>query len=456
MNIVIIGATSMGEVLAKYMVEEGHDVHVVDTDSDAIAQMAGHLDVRALAGEIQDPGILSEVQIANADMILAVTQSDANNIVTALALHGQSPKARYALWVRDAQFTNNSQLWQGAQFEQAMLLTPERNALNLLVDLLEIPLAFEVASFLDGKIHLAGFCLQEGSPLVGKKLCDIDRNAEFRTLVVAVERDHEVFIPTGEFVFFSQDRLFISLLEGSKLSDSFDFMGLEQSHLKMRNSRYLIGGGGKMGFMLARQLEEKGLSPIVIEKSRKQAKGLVERLTRSQVLHGDVTNLNLLKELIDGSTTYIALSGNQEINFMSSVLARRLGANRSITLFDNEGYMAISSVMGVDAAIHPKFTTIGQVMGLLRTYPVSEAQLLLGGKLDALLVPLQLGAPLVGKQLRSMGMPKGVVAAAHYRNGQLTLPDGNTIFNAGDQVLLVSNRQGRMNRQIRSLLRVER
>jgi trk system potassium uptake protein TrkA len=456
MNILISGATPMGEVLARYMVEEGHDVHVVDPDSEAIAQMAGHLDVRALVGEIQDPAILSEVQIKTTDLILAVTSMDATNIVTALALHPLADNAHAAVWVRDAQFTDNAQLWGGSQLEKVMLLTPERNAISLLTDLLEIPLAFEVTSFMGGKIHIAGFCLQEGSSLVGKKLSTIDQSQENRTLVAAVERDGETIIPTGDFVFSAQDRLFIPLLEGGKLSDAFEFMGLEQSFLTMRNTRYLLGGGGRMAYLLARQMEEKGLSPTIIEQDRQQGKSLVQRLKNSQVLQGDVTNLNLLRELITPSTTYIALTGNQEINFMSSVLARRLGAGRSITLFDNDGYMSISQVMGVDAAIHPKFTTIGQVMGLLRRYPVSEAHLMLGGKLDALLVPLQPGAPLVGKQLRNVGIPKGVVIAAHSRNGQLTLPDGNTIFSAGDEVLIVSNRQAKLHREIRQLLLAER
>ncbi|WP_130470419.1 Trk system potassium transporter TrkA [Candidatus Magnetaquicoccus inordinatus] len=455
MNILIAGATPMGGVLAKYMVEEGHDVHVVDANSDAIAEMVSHLDVRALVGEIQDPAILTEVQIQNTDLILAVSDMDTTNIVTALALHPLAPRARTAVWVRDTQFTENTQLWSGAQLDQVMLLTPERNALHLLIDLLEIPLSFEVASFMGGKINIAGFCLHEDSPLIGKKLSELVQSQENRTLVAAVERGSETIVPTGDFIFAAQDRLFIPLLEGRKLSSSFEFMGLEQSHLQMKNSRYLLGGGGRMSYLLARRLEEKGISPIIIEQDRQQGKHMLERLSSSQVLQGDVTNLNLLSELITPATTYIALTGNQEINFLSSVLARRLGAGRAITIFDNEGYMSISQVMGVDAAIHPKFTTIGQVMGLLRRYPVNEAQLLLGGKLDALLVPLQPGAPIVGKQLRHAGVPKGVVIAAHYRDGQLFLPDGNSTFNVGDQLLFVSNRQAKLNREIRKLLFVE-
>ncbi|MEO5364005.1 MAG: Trk system potassium transporter TrkA [Magnetococcus sp. DMHC-8] len=452
MNVVIVGITPMGEVLAKYMVEEGHDVHVVDPDPEAVAQLSAHLDVRALQGDIRDPGILHEVHIHTADLLLAVTESDSRNIVTALGLRSLAPQAQVAVWVRDEQYTASTHLWDGAKLAKVLLLTPERNALNLVMDLLEIPLAFEVASFLDGRIHIAGFCLQDSSPLIGKKLRDIDKSQENRTLVAAVERHGETIIPTGDFVFAAQDRLFIPLLADGKLSDAFDFMGLEQSHSRMRKTRYLIGGGGHMALHLARRLEEQGLTPTIIEKDRQRCKALAETLSSTRVLQGDATNLVLLRELIDPSTTYIALTGNQEINFLSSVLVRRLGAGRSITLFDNEGYIAISSVMGVDAAVHPKFTTIGQIMGLLRPYAVIEAELMLGGKLETMLVELGPEAPMVGKAVRDLGVPGGVVLAALHRAGRLSLPDGNTVFAAGDQVLFVSNRQDKVNRQIRQLI----
>ncbi|MBF0461901.1 MAG: Trk system potassium transporter TrkA [Magnetococcales bacterium] len=456
MNIVIIGATPMGAVLAKYMVEEGHDVHVVDPDQEAIAQLLTHLDVRALQGSMQDPAILDEVHIHAADLVLVVTHSDTNNIVTALGLHSLAPRARVAILVRDEQFTANAHIWNSAQLEQVVQLTPEQNAIHLVMELLEIPLAFEVASFLEGRIHIAGFLLHEDSPLIGKKLCDLDKSQENRTLVVAVDRHNKTIIPTGDFVFAVRDRLYIPLLAGRKLSDAFEFMGLEQSLLLKQKTHYLIGGGGCMALQLASQLEAEGLRVTLIEKDRQRGVALVDRLSKTRVLHGDVTDPVLLQEMIDPTTTYIALTGNQEINFMSSVLVRRLGAKRAITLFDNEGYIAISAFMGVDAAIHPKFTTIGQVMTLLRPQEVLEAQLMLGGKLEAQLVKVGPDSPLVGKPLRLVGLPKGVVVAARQREGQLVLPDGTTVFHSGDQVLLISDRQDKVRRKMRQLTFMER
>ncbi|MBF0114898.1 MAG: Trk system potassium transporter TrkA [Magnetococcales bacterium] len=456
MNVVIIGVTAMGEVLAKYMVEEGHDVHVVDPSGEAIAQLVDRIDVRALQGDVRDPDILHEVHINTSDLVLAVTNSDTSNIVTALGLHSLAPKAKSAIWVRDEQFTANTHLWNGAQLEQAMLLTPERNALNLVMDLLEIPLAFEVASFLDGRIHLAGFRLQADSPLIGKTLRNIDKSQENRTLVAAVDRHNELIIPNGEFIFGAEDHLYIPLLAGRELSASFAFMGLEQSHLRMRKTRHLIGGGGRMGLHLAMKLEKEGFHPTIVEKNRKHGEKLVEHLSKSKILHGDVTDQTLMQELIDPSTTYIAMTGNQEINFMSSVLTRRMGAGRSITMFDNEGYIALSSFMGIDAAVHPNLTAIGQVLGLLRPCDVTEAQLMLGGKMEAVLIKLGEHAPLVGKALSSARIPAGVIVATLVREDQLLLPDGNTVFQSGDQILLVSNRQEKIKRKVRQLILPER
>ncbi|MBF0263409.1 MAG: NAD-binding protein, partial [Magnetococcales bacterium] len=170
MNVIIIGVTPISEVLAKYMVEEGHDIHVVDPNSEAIAQLLAKVDVRALQGDVRDPEILREAHIHSADLVMAVTNSDTSNIVTALGLHSLAPRAKAAIWVRDEQFTGNNHIWNGSQLDQTLVLTPERNALNLVMDLLEIPLSFEVTSFLGGKIHIAGFRLHDDSHLIGRRL----------------------------------------------------------------------------------------------------------------------------------------------------------------------------------------------------------------------------------------------------------------------------------------------
>ncbi|MBF0192037.1 MAG: Trk system potassium transporter TrkA [Magnetococcales bacterium] len=456
MNIIIIGITPIGEILAKYLVEEGHDIHVVDPNPESITQLLTQVDVRALQGDVSDLAILHEAHIHSADLVMAVTNSDTRNIVTALGLHSLAPNAKAAIWVRDEQFTTNTHIWNGSQLDRAILITPERNALNLVMDLLEIPMAFEVTSFLEGQIHIAGFRLLDDSPLIGKQLKKIDKNQDNRTLVAAVERDNETIVPDGEFVFQSRDRLYLPLLAGRELSSAFAFLGLEQSHLRMHKTRHLIGGGGRMALHLAMKLEQQGFKPTLVEKDRQRCEVLVARLTQSRILQGDVTDPALLQELIDPSTTYIALTGNQEINFMSSVLARRLGSGRSITMFDNEGYIALSAFMGIDAAVHPNFTAIGQIMGLLRPCDVQEAQLMLGGKLEAVLIRLADTAPLVGKILHQADMPKGVIVAALVRDGQLLLPDGNTQFKAEDQILLVSSRQNKSKRKIRQLVLAER
>ncbi len=451
MNAIIIGATSIGGVLAKYLVEEGHDVHVIDSDGEAIAQLQSRVDVRALQCHPEDPDALREAHIHSADMVLAVTHSDSRNIVTTLGLHSLAPQARAALWVRDVQFTDNVHIWKSPQLKGCIQLTPEKNALSLVMDLLEIPLAFEAASFLGGRIHIAGFRLQDDSHLIGGRLSDIVENADRRTLVVAVERDDQLIIPHGEFVFKARDRLYLPLMAGHTLSDAFLFIGLEQSLLRMRNTHYLIGGGGIMGLHLARQLEQKGLRVTLVEKDQQRGMALAEMLTKTQVLRGDVTDPAFLQESIGTATTYISLTGNQEINFLSAVLARRLGAERAITMFDNEGYIAISALMGVDATVHPNLTVIGQVIGLLRPCDVVEAQLMMGGKLEAVLIRLEPTSPLVGKSLHAAGFPDGAIVATVVRDDQLLLPDGHTVLRAEDKILLVTNRQEKIKRTIRRL-----
>ncbi|MBF0263545.1 MAG: NAD-binding protein, partial [Magnetococcales bacterium] len=289
--------------------------------------------------------------------------------------------------------------------------------------------------------------------LIGRRLKDVAKSRENRTLIAAVERDQETHVPDGDFVFHANDRLYIPLLAGQELSAAFAFMGLEQSHLRMRKSHYLIAGGGRMGLQLALKLENEGFRPTLVEKDRTRGQILVERLSTTRVLLGDITDPSLMQEMIHPDTTYIALTGNQELNFMSSVLARRFGAGRSITMFDNEGYISLSSFMGIDAAIHPNLTAIGQVLGLLRPYDVREAHLMLGGKLEAVLVRLERDSPLVAKALHEAGMPKGVIVAALLRKNRLILPDGNTHLLPEDQILIVTHRQSKNKHKLTQLIK---
>jgi trk system potassium uptake protein TrkA len=299
--------------------------------------------------------------------------------------------------------------------------------------------AFDVVPFLDGAVRIASFRLRSESPLIGQKLMDVDRaQGGARTLVVGVEQaDGTVLIPNGGYVFQPLDRISLLLLAGQDLSPSFRLMGVKYR----QEGRIVIGGGGKLGLYIARKLEAAGYAPVVIENGRDRCAMLAQQLNNSIVLCGDLTDAELLTDEAENADNFIALTGHQEVNFLVSLLARKVGARRAITLMDNEAYLGMAATMGIDATISPKQSAVGTIFRVIRQSTVLDAALLMNGKLDALLVEVQAGSVLTRGPLKDAALPKGVVAALAERGGQLLVPDGNFTYLPKDKALFVTLRE---------------
>ncbi|MBF0165798.1 MAG: Trk system potassium transporter TrkA [Magnetococcales bacterium] len=443
MNVVIFGASMVGSVVAQHVAAEGHDVHVIDPDPAAIQDLQERLNIRALQGDAEDLELLSEVDIKKADIVLAVTDSDAGNIVISLITHALNEKARVITWIRGEQFTTGPNIWRSLPLSKVKVISPERTAIDMAMDLLEIPMSFEAVSFLDGRIRIAGFRLEDSSPLLGKRLADLDHVDANRTLVVAVDRAGEMIIPTGQFVFAPGDRIHITLVAGQELTPAFEFMGMEHNLRILRQHRTTIGGGGRMAMHVASRLEKLGVRPTVIENNPDRCEYLTTRLPNSVVIRGDATDGKVLKDCVDGQTTYISLTGNQETNFTTSILARRFGAKRALTMLDNESYLEAAPDLGIDAAIHPRLSAVGAMLRYIRNSKVIDASLMAGGKLDALLVEVQYGSRLANRKVKDADIPKGAILAAAIKEDAILLPDGNLTLAPKDKVLVVTPRMNR-------------
>ncbi len=439
MKVIIFGAGVVGTVLGQHIAYEGHDVYIIERDPWVARHANSLMDVRVIQGDAEDPELLKEVGIDTADVVLAVTNSDSANIIMTLIVRARNPEATIITRVKGEQFTTNKDLWKGETFNRTFVISPEHAAADRILDLLQVPMAFDVVPFLDGAVRIASFRLRSESPLIGQKLMDVDRaQGGARTLVVGVEQaDGTVLIPNGGYVFQPLDRISLLLLAGQDLSPSFRLMGVKYR----QEGRIVIGGGGKLGLYIARKLEAAGYAPVVIENGRDRCAMLAQQLNNSIVLCGDLTDAELLTDEAENADNFIALTGHQEVNFLVSLLARKVGARRAITLMDNEAYLGMAATMGIDATISPKQSAVGTIFRVIRQSTVLDAALLMNGKLDALLVEVQAGSVLTRGPLKDAALPKGVVAALAERGGQLLVPDGNFTYLPKDKALFVTLRE---------------
>lgn len=438
MNILIIGAGMVGTTLAKYLSEESHNVIVIDHDAEAVERLQESLDAQILHGEGTDRDLLREAGLEKADLVLAVTSSDESNIVISLIAHAHNPRTRVISRVGHSRYASIRDERLETALGRTVFISPEQAACDMLLNLIEVEQAFEVIPIMNGSIRIAGFCLDEASPLIGQKLKHVGAaSPKSKALVVAVNREGRVFVPHGEQTFRVGDRVYAIALKGVPLTQTLHFLG----KTPIRNRKVVIAGGGRMGRRIAREMKAYGLPVTFIEKELGVCRVLADILPYATVLHGDATDAGLQKETINANTTFMALTGSQEVNFLVTLLAHKLGAKRGITLLENEAYLGMASTMGIDAVVSPKMAAVGSILRFVRKGKVIDAAPMLDGQLDAIFTEIQAGSILEGAPLKDAGLPEGVLIGAVVRDDVVTVPDGRSILLSGDKVLLIANRK---------------
>lgn len=433
MEIIIVGAGVVGISLAKYLSGEGHNVVVTDTDAAVIRQLQESVDLQALQGDTTDSDFLQRIGLGKADLVLAVTNSDETNIMITLMARAINPSARIITRVCKKQFLK-SDLTGANGMAGVAFFSPDHAAVEMVQDLLLVDQAFEVVPFEHGSISVAGFQLGADSVLIGRPLHAIRELTEQGVLLVAVDRGGQVTIPNGQTVLLAADRVYVSTGRKTELSKIIALLGMKS----VKHRKIVIAGGGWKGEQIARQLEKGNLPVLLLEKSQARCQELAAGLESVTVLHGDATDPETLQKSSQGTSTFIAMTGQQEVNLVLCLLARQYGALRTIAMLDNEAYVTMAHSLGIDAVVSPKQAAVGRVLRFLSTGKVLSSATMLHGRLDALLMEIQAHSRMVGKPLKEIGLPKTLILAAAIQQGQMRIPTGNMVLNPGDLALIIT------------------
>ncbi|MBF0212690.1 MAG: Trk system potassium transporter TrkA [Magnetococcales bacterium] len=433
-EIIIIGAGVVGITLARNLTGEGHNVVMIDNDPSVIRHLQETMDLQAIHGDTSDGEFLLEAGLAKADLILAVTNSDESNIILLLMARSVNTNARIIARVRKKQFLKNPALTGGDAMGGAIVFSPEYAAVEMVLDLLQVDQAFEVVPFEHGSISIAGFRLGEESVLIGRPLMEIQELSRVGALIVAVDKSGEVMIPNGRTILNVTDRVFITTGAKTELPKILALLGRRP----VQNRKIVIAGGGWKAEQIAAKIEKEGIPVFILEKSQERCQELASMLEETAVLHCDATDPETIQKMAQGASTFIALTGHQEVNLVLCLMARKFGARRAIALMDNEAYITMAPSLGIDAVVSPKLAAVGKILRFLSQGKVVDAAMMLNGKLDALYVEIQENSRIVGKPLKEMGLPKTVIVAAVVKNGQMFVPNGNMTLNPGDFALIIT------------------
>ncbi|MEJ2743688.1 MAG: Trk system potassium transporter TrkA [Gammaproteobacteria bacterium] len=435
MKIIILGGGQVGGTLAENLASEANDITVIDTDPNRLRGLQDRLDIRTVQGEASYPDVLEIAGTKDAEMLIAVTNSDEINMLAcqvAYVLHRTPMKIAR---VRATNYLQEPALLSSNGLSIDVIISPEQVVTNYINRLLEHPGALQVLDFAGGKVQLVAVKAYYGGPLVGQELRYLKQHMpNVDTRVAAIFRQNHPIIPEGSTVIEVDDEVFFIAAKNHIRAVMSELRRLEHNY-----KRIIIAGGGHIGERLAAAIEMR-YQTKVIEHDPERCQHLSKILSRSIILNGNASDQELLLEVnIEDTDVFITLTNDDEANIMSSMLAKRLGARKVMTLINNPAYVDLVQGGEIDIAISPQQATIGSLLAHVRRGDVVNVHSLRRGAAEAI-EAIAHGDPrsskVVGRAIGDIDLPEGTTIGAIVREDEVLIAHDDVVVNADDHVIL--------------------
>ncbi len=432
MKIVIVGAGRIGRNLSKTLSEEGNEVYLIENNKAVATRFGDKLDVKIIIGTGSDPNTLLKADIANADLVLAVTTSDETNLVVCTLAASFGTKRRIAR-VRNTRLRATIAEFGYNIFNVNEIINPELVAAEAIVKTIHTPGASEVGEFASGRILLRAFDISGSSPLCGVKIGEFaDDDFPWPFLIISIVRDHEVFIPKGDTVVEEGDHIYV-LLPRHSLAE---FVSVVNPEIKPPR-KVVIYGASITGRQLATSLSQTIKDVILIEEDRDLAQRVSEEISNVTVINGSASESEILNECgVEVADAYIATSKDDDSNLISSVLAKRLGARMTIITTQQPEYMAIVDALNIDAIINPHYLAVEQILQMARGRSISSVTKLMECDAEAIELVPQKNALITRNPLKNIKLPKNSIVGAVSSENEVTLANGDTHIKEGEKVIV--------------------
>lgn len=444
MKIIILGAGQVGSNLAASLVSEANDITVVDLDAAKLAQLQERYDLRTLVGHGAHPSVLRAAGAEDADMLVAVTQSDETNMVACkLAATLFNVPTKIAR-IRASDYMQHPELFDARNMAVDYTISPEQEITTYLRRLIDYPEALQVMDFAEGRIRLVAVRARGGF-LVGHELRYLREHLHLilrerpqldkvDARVAAIYREGRSIIPTGNTVVQEGDEVFFLAA-----TENIRAVLKEIHHADQSVRRVMIAGGGNIGSRLAAVLEDD-YEVKLIDHNKQRAEQLAERLKQTLVLVGDATDEELLtQENVDEMDVFCALTNDDEDNIMSCLLAKRMGARKVIALINRASYVDLLQGGEIDVALSPAQATIGPLLTHIRRGDVTVVHSLRRGAAEALEAVVhgdEKSSKLVGRRIEQVPLPEGASIGAILRGDEVIIAHHDTVIHAEDHLII--------------------
>lgn len=436
MKILILGAGQVGSSAAYHLSrEEANEVTVVDMRPEVLRELQDRLDIRTVVGHAAYPDVLQRAGAKDADIVVALTDSDETNMVACQVAYTQFHTPTKIARIRAAEYMNAKKLFAQDAIPIDVRISPEQLVCEFIEQLILYPGASQVLGFADGRVRLVGVISDRDGLLVGQRIATLKEhipNTEGR--IAAIYRQGKAMLPDGDTVVQDGDEVFF-------IADRKDirvFMS-EIRRLEDPVRRVVIAGGGNIGIRLALALEQTNQVKI-IERDPQRAKAISERVSKAIVLVGDAADEELLlEENVDNVDVFCALTNSEEANILSSMLAKRLGAHKVMALINRPSYVDLVESGNIDIAISPQQITIGSLLAHVRRGDVVKVHSLRHGAaeaIEAIAHGSEQESRVVGRSIEEIDLPPGSAIVALVRDDRVLIAHHDTVIETDDHVIL--------------------
>lgn len=430
MKAVIIGAGKIGYNIAQTLSQEGHDVIVVEQDEDRKQIVEDNLDVQVVLGNGADSRILEDVDIEEADLMISVTENDELNMLACM-LAGQYGVKKTVARVRKPEYNRSNKLASNPALNIDLMINPERVAAAEIAKILTVPEAVDVNYYAQGKIMLVELLVEEGNPHINTALKDVRGDSHF--LAAAILRDDDLIVPRGDDRIMLGDRLFI-IGRTDQMLEIEETLGFERRTIHS----VMLVGGSRVAYYLAQILEKRGLEVKIIEKNYKHCKKLAGMLNDAIILNGDGADIDLLQdEGIEDTDMFVALTEDDKLNILVSLMAKRLCSGKIIAQVRRSDYLPLIEAVGIDVTISPRLLTAEAVLRFVRNSEFLSLNVLDKGSAEVYEFILhQEMKRMLYKPISEIGLPKGVLIGAVFRDNGPFIPSGKDVLQVGDRIVI--------------------
>jgi trk system potassium uptake protein TrkA len=430
LRIVIVGAGKLGYSIAELLSNEQYDVVVVDNDEDHLEAVKNTLDVLTIAANGASPVTMNDPDIRAADILVAVTAIDEINIVACILAKKYGIKYTAAR-IRDMQFLSGAGDYLKQNFDIDLALNPEFITASEINRILMTPAALNVEDFANGKVRLFETKVRRKSPFINIPFKNM--NIPPSVLVGMIFRDHRMIIPHGDDRLLPHDNAYF--IGDADAVKAFSKSFVQSDMLKVE--RAIIIGAGRAGRFLAPMLDQQDVKVKIFDKNKERCLQVAEKLINGMAICGDGTDIDLLEqEGIADADAVICLTEDDRLNLMLALIAKHLGAKKTVVRISRNEYGSLMEKVGVDIVLSTRLLSASEVLAFARRGGVVSVSLLEGAKAEAVEVIVQEGALVAGRRLMEIGLPRECLVCAYVRDGEAYIPNGQSVLQAGDRIIL--------------------